>query len=53
MSMWKKFAVFLVLLIGSIVFIPEVNALAAPELKVSVSAGIDGKAKEGKGAPVT
>ena len=50
--MWKKFAVFLVLLIGLIVFIPEVNALAAPDLKVSVSAGIDGKAKEGKGAPI-
>jgi len=50
--MWRKFAVFLILLIVSIVFIPEVNALAAPNLKVSVSAGIDGKAKEGKGAPV-
>lgn len=50
--MWRKFAVFLVLLIGSIVFIPEVNALAAPDLKVSVSTGIDGKAKDGKGAPV-
>ncbi len=50
--MWRKFAVFLVLLIGSIVFIPESSALAAPDLKVNVSAGIDGKAKEGKGAPI-
>lgn len=50
--MWKKFAVMLVLFVGMIVFIPAVNALAAPDLKVSVTAGIDGKAKEGKGAPV-
>ena len=38
---------------ASIVFIPTATALAAPELKVSVSAGLDGKAKYGKGAPVT
>ncbi len=50
--MWKKIMVFLVLFVGTIVFIPAVNALAAPDLKVSVSAGIDGKAKEGKGAPL-
>ena len=50
--MWKKFAVMLVLFVCMIVFIPTVNALAAPNLKVSVSAGIDGKAKEGKGAPI-
>lgn len=50
--MWRKFTVFLVLLTGLIVIIPEVNALAAPDLKVSVSAGIDGKVKEGKGAPL-
>ncbi|HJF32777.1 MAG TPA: hypothetical protein K8V56_13525 [Sporosarcina psychrophila] len=50
--MRKKFAVFLFLLIGSIAFNPTVHALATPDLKVSVSAGIDGKAKEGKGAPL-
>lgn len=50
--MRKKFAVFLFLLIGSIAFNSTVHALAAPDLKVSVSAGIDGKAKEGKGAPL-
>ncbi|WP_421101320.1 hypothetical protein ACOKXV_14695 [Sporosarcina psychrophila] len=50
--MWKKFVVMLVLFVGMIAFIPAVNALAAPDLKVSVTAGIDGKAKEGKGAPV-
>ena len=34
-------------------FLPAVNASAAPELKVKVTAGFDGKAKFGKGAPIT
>ena len=38
---------------GIIVFIPTTTALAAPELKASVKVGLDGKAKYGKGAPVT
>ncbi|MFJ7932976.1 hypothetical protein [Sporosarcina sp. NPDC096371] len=51
--MWKKVALFVTLLMASIVFMPTASALAAPELKVSVSAGLDGKAKYGRGAPVT
>ena len=34
-------------------FLPAVKASAAPELKVKVTAGFDGKAKFGKGAPIT
>lgn len=51
--MWKKFAVFVCVLMATIVFVPTATALAAPELKVSVAIGLDGKAKYGKGAPVT
>lgn len=50
--MWKKFAVFLVLLIAAVAFLPNATALAAPEMKVSVSAGLDGKARYGRGAPI-
>lgn len=53
MTVWKKFAVFVFVLMATIVFVPTATALAAPELKVSVSAGLDGKVKYGKGAPVT
>ena len=53
MTVWKKFAVFVLVLMATIVFIPTATALAAPELKVSVAIGLDGKAKYGKGAPVT
>ena len=51
--MWKKYVLFVVFWMASLVFIPTVTAFAAPELKVNVSAGLDGKAKYGKGAPVT
>ncbi|MBE1553632.1 hypothetical protein [Sporosarcina limicola] len=51
--MWRKTALFMGLLLGMIVFIPTMTAFAAPELKVSITTGIDGKAKAGKGAPVT
>ncbi|MGG0667197.1 hypothetical protein ABE073_01470 [Lederbergia citrisecunda] len=34
-------------------FMPAIHASAAPELKVKVTAGFDGKAKFGKGAPIT
>ncbi|WP_318615977.1 hypothetical protein [Sporosarcina sp. YIM B06819] len=51
--MRKKFMAFVVLLMASIVLLPTATALAAPELTVKVSAGLDGQAKEGKGAPVT
>ncbi len=51
--MWKKWMVYLVLLIGTFAFLPNATALAAPELKVSISVGIDGKAKYGEGAPVS
>lgn len=51
--MWKKFAVFVCVLMATFVFVPTVTALAAPELKASVAIGLDGKAKYGKGAPVT
>lgn len=51
--MWKKqwgiiFAIFVLCL-----FVPAIHASAAPELKVKVTAGFDGKAKFGKGAPIT
>ncbi len=51
--MWKRLAVFVVLLMGSIFFIPTASALSAPDVKVSVKVGIDGKAKYGRGAPLT
>ncbi|MEK5040894.1 hypothetical protein [Sporosarcina sp. FSL K6-3457] len=51
--MWKKFALFVTFLMATIIFIPTATALAAPELKVSVAIGLDGKAKYGKGGPVT
>lgn len=35
------------------IFIPEVTALAEPDLKVRVVAGIDGKAKYDKGGPIS
>lgn len=51
--MWKKIAVFLVLLVSSLTFLPAGSATAAPALEVHVNAGLDGKAKHGKGAPVS
>ncbi|WP_203246064.1 hypothetical protein [Sporosarcina beigongshangi] len=51
--MWKKLMLFMLLLMATFFFIPTATALAAPELKVSVAFGLDGKAKYGKGAPVT
>ncbi|WP_342509109.1 hypothetical protein [Sporosarcina sp. FSL K6-2383] len=51
--MWKKFIVFVLLLMASLVVIPTTTAFAAPELKASVKVGLDGKAKYGKGTPVT
>lgn len=51
--MIKKVMGFLLAL--SLVFLcnPEVTALASPELKVSIVAGIDGKAKYEKGGPIS
>ncbi|MCG7334231.1 hypothetical protein MHZ95_02930 [Sporosarcina sp. ACRSM] len=51
--MWKKIAVFAVLLIITLPFLPAGAASAAPALEVDVNAGLDGKAKYGKGAPVS
>lgn len=51
--MWKKQWGVLVLLIAVCLFLPTVHASAEPELKVKVTAGFDGKAKYGKGAPIT
>ncbi|MDN4608950.1 hypothetical protein [Sporosarcina highlanderae] len=51
--MWRKHLSTIVILIVICLFFPAVHAMAAPELKVKVSAGFDGKAKYGKGAPIT
>ena len=51
--MWKKMMVFIVLFVGSLAILPDMQASAAPALKVDVTAGMDGKAKYGKGAPVS
>lgn len=50
--MWKKITLFVVLLIITLPFLPAVEASAAPALEVDVTAGLDGKAKYGKGAPI-
>lgn len=50
--MMKKVIGFLFSFLVIVVFIPEVTALAAPNLKVSVTAGIDGKVKSGRGGPI-
>ena len=50
--MMKKVIGFLCAFLVVVIFIPEVTALAAPNLKVSVTAGIDGKVKSGRGGPI-
>lgn len=50
--MMKKVIGFLFAFLVVVIFIPEVTALAAPNLKVSVKAGIDGKVKSGRGGPI-
>lgn len=50
--MWKKQWAIIAMLLTVCLFLPTVHAAAAPELKVKVSAGFDGKAKYGKGAPI-
>ena len=47
----KVYWCLFVLLIGRLFSFRKSTALAAPDIKVNVSAGIDGKAKYGKGAP--
>lgn len=51
--MWKKISMFLVVVIGTLAFLPGGSVSAAPALKVIVHAGLDGKVKYGKGAPVS
>ena len=49
----KKIMGYLLAIIVFILIIPGVTALAKPDLNVKVSAGIDGKAKYEKGAPIS
>ena len=51
--MLKQIMGFLLAIIVFILIIPGVTALAKPNLTVTVSAGIDGKAKYEKGAPIS
>ncbi|MCM3638035.1 hypothetical protein M3152_09875 [Sporosarcina luteola] len=51
--MWKKQWGIILAIVAFCLFVPEIHASAAPELKVKVTAGFDGKAKYGKGAPIT
>lgn len=51
--MWKKQWGIMIALFVFCLFVPVIHASAAPELKVKVTAGFDGKAKFGKGAPIT
>lgn len=50
--MWKKQWGLLIAMFVFCLFLPTIEASAAPELKVKVTAGFDGKAKFGKGAPI-
>lgn len=51
--MWNKQWGIILAIVVFCLFVPEIHASAAPELKVKVTAGFDGKAKYGKGAPIT
>ncbi|WP_432359677.1 hypothetical protein [Sporosarcina sp. UB5] len=51
--MWKKQWRLIIALFAFCLFLPAIHASAAPDLKVKVTAGFDGKAKFGKGAPIT
>lgn len=51
--MWKKQWGIIIAVFVFCLFVPAIHASAAPELKVKVNAGFDGKAKFGKGAPIT
>lgn len=51
--MMKKISAWLVLMLAAVVIFPGVTTFAVADLKVSVSTGLDGKTKYGKGAPVT
>ena len=50
--MKKKVFAWLFILLAVVFTLPGANALAAPDITVSVSTGFDGKSKLGKGAPV-
>jgi len=50
--MWKKQWGIVIAVFVFCLFLPVIEASAAPELKVKVTAGFDGKAKFGKGAPI-
>lgn len=51
--MWKRVAVCLTVFIGGLLSLPSAMAMAAPALKVEAVAGFEGKAKYGKGAPLS
>lgn len=51
--MWKKQWGIIIAIFVFCLFVPAIHASAAPELKVKVTAGFDGKAKFGKGAPIS
>lgn len=51
--MWKKQLGIIIALFVVCIFLPTVHASADSALNVKVTAGFDGKAKYGKGAPIT
>ncbi|MCG7342704.1 cupredoxin domain-containing protein [Sporosarcina sp. ACRSL] len=51
--MWKKQLGFVIAIFVVFLLLPAAHASAAPELRAKVSAGFDGKAKFGKGGPIT
>jgi hypothetical protein len=51
--LWNKIGLPVVISLLFFIALPTVHVLAAPELKVDISVGLDEKAKYGKGAPLT
>ncbi|GKV67641.1 hypothetical protein NCCP2716_01390 [Sporosarcina sp. NCCP-2716] len=52
MHAWKVFGRLLTAVFLMVLLIPARQALAVPDLSISVSAGLDSKTKDGEGAPV-
>ncbi|MFS0574423.1 hypothetical protein AB1K83_02180 [Sporosarcina sp. 179-K 3D1 HS] len=51
--MWKRVAVCLAVFIGGLLSLPSMMAMAAPSMEVKAVVGFEGKAKYGKGAPLS
>lgn len=49
----RKFSFVISALLISLILLPTINALAAPNLQVKATAGFNGKAKYGEGLPIT